>query len=372
LPRYLVLVFLALNLALSYCLFGQAQSDSKAVITLEASIPPSIEVGQVGAVITGTLGRTTYYYWVVANYPIGSSLPSGPVVVHNGPDILSGTNYITLYWPHKLYAISYDLLRTTSTAFPNGTASIAVATGLTGYNQADIGGALAAYTLHVADRAVGYIRLDNIQSIKPTLIMAPFNIAMEGDTIIYGDIHAVGDIHGDDIDADVMLSTPLICITGGVCVNSVNQQQGQAPQWSIPFASHNNQLDGDLTRLRIAPGGDGIGINLPDAPTTAIELIGVITIRGISGGFGTVEVPHDGDDDLVLATTLAGSDVIITPATGVVRYQTWESTGLTFLTLPAAINGTVVYCSDCTIASPCAAGGTGALAKRLNAAWICN
>lgn len=35
-------------------------------------------------------------------------------------------------------------------------------------------------------------------------------------------------------------------------------------------------------------------------------------------------------------------------------------------------NGTVVYCSDCTIANPCASGGTGALAKRLNGVWVCN
>lgn len=35
-------------------------------------------------------------------------------------------------------------------------------------------------------------------------------------------------------------------------------------------------------------------------------------------------------------------------------------------------NGHVVYCSDCTIANPCASGGTGALAKRLNGAWVCN
>lgn len=35
-------------------------------------------------------------------------------------------------------------------------------------------------------------------------------------------------------------------------------------------------------------------------------------------------------------------------------------------------NGTFCYCSDCTIANPCAAAGTGALAKRLNGVWVCN
>ena len=35
-------------------------------------------------------------------------------------------------------------------------------------------------------------------------------------------------------------------------------------------------------------------------------------------------------------------------------------------------NGAVIYCSDCTVANPCASGGSGALAKRLNGAWVCN
>jgi hypothetical protein len=38
----------------------------------------------------------------------------------------------------------------------------------------------------------------------------------------------------------------------------------------------------------------------------------------------------------------------------------------------SAPNGMMLYCSDCTIANPCAGSGTGALAKRLNGAWVCN
>lgn len=43
-----------------------------------------------------------------------------------------------------------------------------------------------------------------------------------------------------------------------------------------------------------------------------------------------------------------------------------------FANLGTPPNGTMVYCSDCTVANPCAAGGTGAIAKRLNGAWVCN
>lgn len=35
-------------------------------------------------------------------------------------------------------------------------------------------------------------------------------------------------------------------------------------------------------------------------------------------------------------------------------------------------NGQMRYCSDCTIANPCAGGGTGAIAKRLNGVNVCN
>lgn len=43
-----------------------------------------------------------------------------------------------------------------------------------------------------------------------------------------------------------------------------------------------------------------------------------------------------------------------------------------FASLPAPLNGMVVYCNDCTIANPCAGAGTGAIAKRLNGVWVCN
>jgi hypothetical protein len=35
-------------------------------------------------------------------------------------------------------------------------------------------------------------------------------------------------------------------------------------------------------------------------------------------------------------------------------------------------NGTLAYCPDCLMTNPCSGGGTGALAKRLNGAWVCN
>jgi len=49
-----------------------------------------------------------------------------------------------------------------------------------------------------------------------------------------------------------------------------------------------------------------------------------------------------------------------------------NGSGFSQAELAAATNGAVVYCDDCTKATPCAGGGTGALAKRYNGAWDCD
>lgn len=297
--------------------WGQAQSDSRAVLTLEAVPPPAIDVGQIGAVITGTPGKATYYYWVVTNYNIGSSLPGGPVVVYNGPDTLSGADFITIYWPPKLHAISYDLLRTATPAFPGGTNTIAVATGIAGYSQVDNGGALGAYTLAAAPKATGHIQLDNMQYNRPRLLMHPFDATVFGDMVVMGDFDAMGDIDGDTLGANPdpligQVSTPVLCIVGGVCMDAASQITGDVVQDEIPWAAHDNQLEGS-------------------------------NLLTVDVGFGGITL----DGNLTMgARSFAG--------------------------LGAEPNGRIVYCSDCIFANPCAGGGTGAFAKRLNGAWRCD
>jgi hypothetical protein len=55
-----------------------------------------------------------------------------------------------------------------------------------------------------------------------------------------------------------------------------------------------------------------------------------------------------------------------------VKSRQWLSVSIAFANLGTPANGTMVYCADCAIANPCAGSGTGAFAKRLNSAWICN
>lgn len=59
---------------------------------------------------------------------------------------------------------------------------------------------------------------------------------------------------------------------------------------------------------------------------------------------------------------------------GVTETLNHRLTGFTFANIATNIpnNGDIGYCSDCTIANPCAGAGTGALAKRLNGVNVCN
>lgn len=44
---------------------------------------------------------------------------------------------------------------------------------------------------------------------------------------------------------------------------------------------------------------------------------------------------------------------------------------VTFTSLGTAVNGSIVYCSNCAQTTPCTTGGAGAVATALNAAWSC-
>lgn len=67
-------------------------------------------------------------------------------------------------------------------------------------------------------------------------------------------------------------------------------------------------------------------------------------------------------------TTVSAFDTSLTRAgAGELTYG-----AATFSALGTPANGTLAYCSDCTIANPCAGSGNGAFAKRLNGVWVCN
>jgi hypothetical protein len=70
-------------------------------------------------------------------------------------------------------------------------------------------------------------------------------------------------------------------------------------------------------------------------------------------------------------TLAAGSDYTLMNGNGTQFTKGLSSGAVTFANLGTPANGFIKYCSDCTIANPCAGSGTGAIAKRLNGAWSC-
>jgi hypothetical protein len=108
-----------------------------------------------------------------------------------------------------------------------------------------------------------------------------------------------------------------------------------------------------------------------------------LSVNGLTGNSG---IAVDGPGNLVLRAN--GTDQIsihqtytqlgLTYIAGVLAFNAdgmanrIQMGAVTFSLLGSEANGSVVYCSDCTIANPCAGSGTGALAKKLNGVWVCN
>jgi hypothetical protein len=109
------------------------------------------------------------------------------------------------------------------------------------------------------------------------------------------------------------------------------------------------------------------GVNAPSAAGSTLKGVNdTVTdaVGGnvaISGGNATAGNANGGN------VTMDGGAGVGTGIKGFVQLLS-----RTFTTLGTPANGSIAYCSDCTIANPCAGSGTGAIAKRLNAVWVCN
>lgn len=132
-------------------------------------------------------------------------------------------------------------------------------------------------------------------------------------------------------------------IGGNISANGTNVTDAQ-PTFTQFFATN---VGGVIQNLAIAPSG---AITTDSLALGSASSSGTNTINGPSGwqlnGGGSAQAFLD-NTGFRFRSSVFGS-------------------------LPAATNGTAMYCSDCTVANPCAGGGTGALAKRINGAWVCN
>jgi hypothetical protein len=98
--------------------------------------------------------------------------------------------------------------------------------------------------------------------------------------------------------------------------------------------------------------------------------LGVPVIGSTSYGLGltgtSVQLLSSGSEMLSVSGTGGSINAAVTASAPIYLYS------VAFASFQAFGNGAVIYCTDCTVASPCAGGGTGAVAKRINSTWVCN
>jgi hypothetical protein len=99
----------------------------------------------------------------------------------------------------------------------------------------------------------------------------------------------------------------------------------------------------------------------------ALAIVSCRDARGASTGLSA--------QDIRTAAPVCSSSGIATEGTSISLARADHKHGplcsSTFAGLGTPANGTMLYCSDCASANPCAGSGTGAVARRENGAWNC-
>ncbi len=131
-------------------------------------------------------------------------------------------------------------------------------------------------------------------------------------------------------------------------------------------------------------GGSAPDVSLARTGAGTLSINGNLTVGGQLIAGGTFLAPSDGIDFFPIdaRTCDPGAffmflDITTTPPTvrkcvDGVNMAIGDPDPVAFADLGTPGDGTERYCSNCTFANPCASGGNGAFAKRLNGAWRCD
>lgn len=152
----------------------------------------------------------------------------------------------------------------------------------------------------------------------------------------------------------------------------------------LSFATQHNQAGANTTAHAINCRKARGTVAAPTVITTGDDTCGWYGIAyvGVTNTYQTASyiLQDTGGTISDSATGIAGLIKFATANTGAEPVVQWTmdntgnliSTGVVQASLGTPADGSIIYCSDCTKATPCAGGGTGAFAVRLNGAWDCN
>jgi hypothetical protein len=204
-------------------------------------------------------------------------------------------------------------------------------------------------------------------------------------------VASTGSFPGRAATATALAANPSNCSAGsfplGIAANGSVESCTALPTSIVGTA---NQIAASAATGTVTLSFPGAGVTLPG--TTSVSILsassniqlgsGVMRITGSEYGLGngasigwSNSAVAQGTKDVTL--TRQGVNVMQVGdggvnASGDIAYRQWIGTARAFADLGSPSNGAQVYCSNCTKATPCASGGTGAFAKRLNGAWDCN
>jgi hypothetical protein len=107
-------------------------------------IPGGLNVKYFGPYSTSN--STSNYYWIQAYYATGRS-PLAQKVIVNQPSSYTSSQFVLITWQAMPSAISYDILKTTSSTPPSGACNCAIAIGQSANSLADTGLPFLTYTV---------------------------------------------------------------------------------------------------------------------------------------------------------------------------------------------------------------------------------
>lgn len=143
---------------------GQSPGASTFTNTSWTLQNPPVQVTSASVQLVGNPGPNTLYFWIVANFTMGSAGPAGPYVLNQGPNALSGSNYASLSWLPVPNATTYDVLLTSSPTPPTGACACAIVAGLTSATYNATSSTTSAYNVTSVDGNLYTITAANVQS----------------------------------------------------------------------------------------------------------------------------------------------------------------------------------------------------------------
>ena len=149
--RLQLIIALVLSVGFLWPLASRAQMAAAPISTPILTMPVyTLNVAPIRGAnrqTVGVTGQTTYFYWAVTNYQVGSVV-SRLGEVRNANATLSSGNYVLILpyaYPPGITGI--DILRTTTDQAPTGACNCAVSTGVTSGTVSDQSNSLSSYTV---------------------------------------------------------------------------------------------------------------------------------------------------------------------------------------------------------------------------------